>query len=96
MSNRNSCDFCLAAFVLKGYHCDSFSVNGVPLSGGSSNVWMACRECAELVDGEEWSILADRVYRRFVETHGVARVEESQLRTELSEVIMQFAMHRKR
>ena len=97
MSNRNSCDFCLSAPVLKGYQCDSFSLNGVPLFGGSSSLWMACSECAELVDAEQWSTLADRAYRGFVaQRHEVAGHEESQMRIELSEVIAQFAVHRKR
>jgi hypothetical protein len=96
MSNRNSCDFCLSAPVLKGYQCDSFSLNGVPLFSGGSSVWMACSECAELVDAEQWSTLADRAYGGFAQSHEVARHEESQVRIELSKVIAQFAVHRKR
>ena len=96
MSNRGSCDFCLATPILKGYQCDSFSLNGVPLFGGCSSVWMACSNCAELVDAEEWSRLADRVYQLFARSHGVSRHEEPQIRIELSEVITQFAVHRKR
>lgn len=96
MTNGDSCDFCRSTPILKVYQCDVFALNGVPFFGSSSSAWLACSECADLVDGEEWPELEDRVYRFFSRSHGGVGYEESAIRADLSEVITQFAAHRKR
>ena len=96
MNNGDSCDFCRATLILKVYQCDGFSLNGVPFFGSSSSAWTACSECSDLVDAEKWPELADRAYRFFLRSHGGVGYEESSIRADLSQVVMQFAVHRKR
>ena len=91
--NRDSCDFCRTVPTVRGYACENFSLNGVPIFSQASGMWMACQICAELVNTEQWSALAERAYQNFAQKHGVAPHEANTVRAQFSDLVAQFAAH---
>jgi hypothetical protein len=75
---------------------NNFEVSGIPVFKNGSGMWTACRKCSELVDAEKWSTLADRAVRKFVKRHVVPNHEVPVLWAQFTEVVKQFAEHRKR
>jgi hypothetical protein len=91
--NRDSCDFCRTVPTFRGYSCENFSLNGVPIFSQPSGMWMACEICAELVNAGEWSALAERAYQSFAQKHGVAPHEANAVRAQFYDLVAQFAAH---
>jgi hypothetical protein len=87
----DSCDFCRAVPTLRGYLCSNFSLNGIPVFSNASGMWMACQQCAELVNAGEWSALVERAYKSFAARYGVVPVNA--VRAQFSELVTQFAGH---
>jgi hypothetical protein len=92
-ANHDSCDFCRAVPTLRGYPCNNFSLNGIPVFRNPSGTWMACERCAELVNNGEWSALVERAYQSFAEQHAVAPDDVNAVREQFSELVTQFAVH---
>jgi hypothetical protein len=91
--NRDSCDFCRAMPTARGYACETFSLNGVPIFSQASGMWMTCQMCAELVNAGDWSALAERAYQSFAQKHGVAPQEADAVRAQFTDLVTQFAAH---
>jgi len=92
-SQQDSCDFCCAVPTLRGYQCSNFSLDGIPLFSNALGTWMACQQCAELVNAGEWSALVERAYQSFVAQCPVAPDEVYAVRAQFSELVTQFAAH---
>jgi hypothetical protein len=60
------CDFCSAPDPQREYKCANFE-SPEPLKGlaASQGSWLACDDCAELIDGEKWEELGNRQWESF-------------------------------
>ena len=56
----------------------------------SVGAWAACKECARLVDGGNWSELTERALAQFKKTHGYSREEEPYFREQFREIHQLF------
>jgi hypothetical protein len=88
------CDFCQSSPVFTVYPCSNFLVNGLPVFlERPTGKWATCKKCAELVDSERWSDLAERSYRKFLKRHGAARHEMATVRAQFVELARLFSEH---
>jgi hypothetical protein len=92
-ANRDSCDFCRSMPATRGYLCNNFSLNGVPVFRKASGTWMACQRCAELVNAGEWSALVERCYQSFAARHKVTTDDVNSVGSQFSELVTEFAAH---
>jgi hypothetical protein len=88
------CDFCCASPVSKLYKCANFEFCGHAVfasdAGGS---WVACEECAELVDQAKWGTLTARAMQEFAKRQHVSRHELSSLWAQFTEIHRLFEEH---
>jgi hypothetical protein len=85
----DACDFCNTSPAFKGYQCENFEINGLPVFKNRSGMWTTCRKCSELVDAEKWSTLAERAVKQFVKRHTVPRHEVPVLWGQFIEIVNQ-------
>ena len=89
-------DFCNTSPAFKGRQCDNFEISGFPVFKNTFGMWTTCLKCSELVDAKRWSTLAERAVRQVIKRHGVSSHQVAVLRSQFTEIVRLFALHRKR
>lgn len=64
------CDFCLADHATWTLPCETYPIGGGP----DMNIgdWAVCDVCAGLLQTDDWDLITQRVWERFVERNGPA------------------------
>jgi hypothetical protein len=90
------CDFCSSSNVYKSYACEDF-VHDVlsAVEVCSEGIWVACEECAKLIDADQWDELLSRAVRSMVKELGVTQLEATMLRERIGLIHQQFRSLRK-
>ena len=63
---REICDFCAYPQRFKVFAAYEFDYVRLDIIHRRDHGWAGCRECARLVDQEQWNALTDRAVKRFV------------------------------
>ena len=75
------CDFCNHGSFVKAYACRAFVyLKGTSMQHYRCEEWTACAICAGLIDGGQWSELAERTVEAFVKQHGTVNSEVPTIR----------------
>jgi len=91
----NACDFCTTCPAIKLFSCSNFELNGLSVFRNDSGRWAACRKCADFIDAERWSSLAERAFQRFMKHHAVPRNSAVSVRIQFADLVRLFAAHRR-
>lgn len=88
------CDFCNQGAFVKAYACRAFVyLKGTPMEHYRCEEWTACADCASLIDGEQWSALAERTVQAFVKQHRTAASDVPILREHINNLHSAFRQH---
>lgn len=87
-----ACDFCSTLNPTRVYPCTSFDIHAIvpmnPLLSGTD--WLACEECAALIDGDDREGLVERAVASFFDRHTVRRLRPEAVRIQLLATYEQF------
>jgi hypothetical protein len=68
-------------------------LKGTLMECHSAQEWMACADCASLIDAQRWDALSSRAARLLAKHYGVSGVEISSFRTEINQLHGAFRRH---
>ena len=80
------CDFCVQFPNAKGYTCRNFSYEDNFAFGEPLGVLLACQECSELIDLDDWDALTDRAFEAFLRRSKVHRTDGLRVRLRITDL----------
>lgn len=91
----NACDFCNSCPAVKIYPCGNFELHGLMVFRNGNGGFAACQHCAEFIDADKWSNLAERAFQKFMKHHSVPRHSAIQVRVQFADLVRLFAANKR-
>lgn len=90
-----ACDFCNTCPAVQVYPCGNFELHGLPVFRNGDGAFAACEHCADFIDAELWSSLAERAFQKFMKHHSVPRVNAIAVRVQFADLLRLFAANKR-